>query len=185
MPRKSVNRLGAARRRRARTGARGQPKPGATPTIRRFLIPVSVVAAVAAVAAGWAMLGGGSPTPGADAGDPALVSLGAEVYGAHCAVCHGVSLEGQAGWRRRNADGTLPAPPHDATGHTWHHPDDYLFEYTRRGGAALVPAEFRSNMPGFADALSDAEIWAALAFIKSRWPDAVRTGQDRLNRVGG
>ena len=40
-------------------------------------------------------------------------------------------------------------------------------------------------MPGFADALSDAEIWAALAFIKSRWPDAVRTGQDRLNRVGG
>ena len=140
MPRKSVNRLGAARRRRARTGARGQPKPGATPTIRRFLIPVSVVAAVAAVAAGWALLGGGSPTPGADAGDPALVSLGAEVYGAHCAVCHGVSLEGQAGWRRRNADGTLPAPPHDATGHTWHHPDDYLFEYTRRGGAALVPA---------------------------------------------
>ena len=108
---KSVNRLGAARRRRARTGARGQPKPGATPTIRRFLIPVSVVAAVAAVAAGWAMLGGGSPTPGADAGDPALVSLGAEVYGVHCAVCHGVSLEGQAGWRRRNADGTLPARP--------------------------------------------------------------------------
>ena len=81
--------------------------------------------------------------------------------------------------------GRSPRAPHDATGHTWHHPDDYLFEYTRRGGAALVPAEFRSNKPGFADALSDAEIWAALAFIKSRWPDAVRTRQDRLNRVGG
>ena len=165
MPRKRVNRLGGARRRRAGTGARRQPKPGAAPIFRRFLIPIAVAAGVAAFGAGWTLLPGGSPTPGADAGDPALVSIGSEVYDAHCAVCHGVNLEGEAGWRRRNADGTFPAPPHDATGHTWHHPDEFLFEYTHRGGAALAPADFRTNMPAFADVLSDAVIWAALAFI--------------------
>ena len=122
---------------------------------------------------------------GADAGDAALVALGAETYAAHCALCHGVNLEGEAGWRWQKADGTFPAPPHDANGHTWHHPDDYLFEYTRRGGAALAPAGFRSNMPSFADALSDAEIWASLAFIKSRWPDAIRSRQARLNGRAG
>ena len=41
-------------------------------------------------------------------------------YQEYCASCHGVNLEGQANWRSRNQDGTLPAPPHDETGHTWH-----------------------------------------------------------------
>lgn len=183
MQSKPVNRLGGGRRRRARGGAPLQPKPGAAPRLRRFLIPIAVV--VAAVVAGWALLRDASPMLSADAGDAALVALGAEVYDAHCALCHGVNLEGEAGWRRQKADGTFPAPPHDADGHTWHHPDDYLFEYTRRGGTALAPAGFSSNMPSFADALSDAEIWASLAFIKSRWPDAIRTRQARLNGRGG
>ncbi|MDP6805168.1 MAG: c-type cytochrome [Rhodospirillales bacterium] len=92
---KPVNRLGGARRRRAGAGVRSQPNPGAVPIIRRFLIPISIV--IIAVAAGWALLPDGSSTPGANAGDPALVSRGAEVYDANCAVCHGVNLEGQAG----------------------------------------------------------------------------------------
>ena len=69
----------------------------------------------------------------ADASNPELVALGAAVYVEHCASCHGERLEGEPNWRRRKADGTLPAPPHDATGHTWHHSDDLLFRLTRDG----------------------------------------------------
>ena len=41
------------------------------------------------------------------------------LYKEHCASCHGAKLEGQPNWRRIGKDGLLPAPPHDATGHTW------------------------------------------------------------------
>ena len=43
---------------------------------------------------------------------------GQRLYGDHCASCHGLNLEGEANWRVRNDDGTMPAPPHDETGHT-------------------------------------------------------------------
>ena len=65
--------------------------------------------------------------------DAAVVSLGKQVYAQNCASCHGVALEGQANWQQRDADGYLPAPPHDETGHTWHHPDSYLFLLTKYG----------------------------------------------------
>jgi hypothetical protein len=59
----------------------------------------------------------------------------------------------------------MPAPPHDASGHTWHHPDDVLFEITRKGISAFAPPGYESDMPAFGD-LGDAEIWAVLAFIR-------------------
>ena len=65
--------------------------------------------------------------------DSAVINLGKDVYTKNCASCHGVALEGQANWRQRDADGYLPAPPHDETGHTWHHPDSYLFLMTKYG----------------------------------------------------
>ena len=57
-----------------------------------------------------------------------LVS-GQTLYTNNCASCHGAKLEGQPNWRSPNADGVLPAPPHDPTGHTWHHDNGLLFEY--------------------------------------------------------
>lgn len=33
------------------------------------------------------------------------------VYNRFCAFCHGKNLEGQANWRKRKANGKLPAPP--------------------------------------------------------------------------
>src|SRR5690606_16443464 len=68
--------------------------------------------------------------------DTARVMLGKTVYTNHCAACHGVNLEGQANWRERMANGRLPAPPHDKTGHTWHHPDAMLIDMIKNG---LVP----------------------------------------------
>jgi mono/diheme cytochrome c family protein len=117
----------------------------------------------------------------ADPNDAAQVALGKRVYDAHCAVCHGVSLEGQPNWRDRRPDGALPAPPHDAGGHTWHHPDQQLFDITKRGTAAFAGPGYRTDMREFGSILSDAEIWAVLAYIKSTWPPEIRGRQERMN----
>ena len=116
----------------------------------------------------------------------ARVALGRQVYGEHCASCHGAELEGEADWRKRRADGTLPAPPHDASGHTWHHPDQQLFAITKEGIAAFAPPGYKTTMEGYAGILSDEEIWAVLDYIKSRWPEDLRARQaDRTRRAGG
>ncbi|NKX43008.1 c-type cytochrome [Roseicyclus persicicus] len=102
--------------------------------------------------------------------DPAVVAQGAEIYAAECAACHGADLEGQPDWQVRNANGRMPAPPHDRTGHTWHHADALLIDITTRGTAAVVGRGYESDMPAFGDRLSEAEIIAVLSYIKSTWP---------------
>jgi mono/diheme cytochrome c family protein len=115
--------------------------------------------------------------------DPAYVSHGARIYAEHCAQCHGAKLEGQPDWRRRKPDGRLPAPPHDESGHTWHHPDTMLFELTKYGPAKLVGSGYESDMPGYEGILDEGQIVAVLSFIKSRWPDDIRRRHDQLNRA--
>ena len=113
------------------------------------------------------------------------VAAGAGLYQEHCASCHGVNLEGQPDWQLPNADGTLPAPPHDANGHTWHHDNGLLFDYTRLGGERLMAsrgsAGFKSGMPGFEGVITDDEIWDVLAYIRSTWPDRVQQIQAMRN----
>lgn len=114
--------------------------------------------------------------------DPAAIEQGQVLYDVHCAACHGADLEGQVpDWRSPDPDGLLPAPPHDETGHTWHHADQVLFEITKYGTEALVGGDYRSNMAGFGDVLRDSEILAVLAFIKSTWPERVLTVHNRIN----
>lgn len=38
----------------------------------------------------------------------------------------------------------------------------------------------KSNMPGFADKMSDGEIWAVLAYIKCTWPQDIQEIQSEL-----
>ena len=102
---------------------------------------------------------------------------GAALYQQHCASCHGTELQGQPDWHSPGPDGRLPAPPHDATGHTWHHGDEILFRITRDGTAAVVGGGYASDMPGFGDSLRDAEIRAILDYIKSTWPERERAYQ--------
>lgn len=123
-----------------------------------------------------------APPPGAHASDTKLVALGQTLYRQHCADCHGKNLEGEPKWRVKKPDGTLPAPPHDETGHTWHHHDQLLFDYTKYGGQELAPDGFKSGMPAFSEALSDGDIWAVLAFIKSRWPAEIQKRQQARNQ---
>ena len=114
---------------------------------------------------------------------PDRVALGEKVYASHCAQCHGARLEGQPDWRRRLPNGRLPAPPHDDSGHTWHHSDRVLFEITKHG---LVPPNappgYASDMPAFAGVLTDDEIRAVLAFIESRWSKEAKDARAQMLR---
>ncbi len=113
--------------------------------------------------------------------DAEAAIAGARIYAEHCAACHGAALEGEADWRSPGPDGLLRAPPHDETGHTWHHADTLLFEITKYGSEAVVGGTYRSNMQGFGDVLTDAEILSVLAYIKSTWPDRVIETHNRIN----
>jgi len=112
-----------------------------------------------------------------DQSDPQVIASGEAVYNQYCASCHGVNLEGQPNWQSTKADGTLPAPPHDEDGHTWHHADGILFNYTKGGGDSLGLKGFKSGMPPFKSMLDDGQIWSVLAYLKSRWPEKHRARQ--------
>ncbi len=113
--------------------------------------------------------------------DLAIVALGISVYEANCASCHGADLEGQANWRSPGEDGRLPAPPHDKTGHTWHHDGDTLFQLTKYGVGALInDPDYVSNMPIYEGVLSDEEIIAVLSYIKSTWPEEIRARHNEM-----
>ncbi|MCO5186509.1 MAG: cytochrome c [Anaerolineae bacterium] len=112
--------------------------------------------------------------------EPTTLSIGEQVYVQQCAVCHGINLEGQLNWREGNADGTFRAPPHDETGHTWHHGDSYLLERIRTGTATMSPdMQAASNMPGYEGILTDEEMQAVLAYIKEAWPTDIQRSQAR------
>lgn len=112
-----------------------------------------------------------------------VVEQGQQIYADQCAACHGTELEGQPDWRMPLASARLPAPPHDESGHTWHHPDEVLFRIVKEGTAAFVGGGYKSDMPGFADVLSEAEIRAVLDFIKSTWPQREQSYQDRASQI--
>ncbi|MER1941945.1 cytochrome c [Castellaniella sp. FW104-16D08] len=117
-----------------------------------------------------------------DPSDQALVTLGRQIYANNCAACHGAKLEGQPDWRMRRADGRLPAPPHDVTGHTWHHPDTVLIEIVKNGlvPGKTAPPGYVSDMPAYDKLLSDADIAAVLAYIKSSWPPKALAAQKEI-----
>jgi mono/diheme cytochrome c family protein len=143
--------------------------------LRRTVPTLIFAAALAAPAA--AFLRGRDPD----------VQKGRALYVQHCASCHGADLEGQPDWRSPDEHRLYPAPPHDETGHTWHHDDAMLIDYITRGGQAVLDdmgVSFTSGMPGFKTVLSDDEIVAILDYIKSTWPERVREIQaQRTNGV--
>jgi len=145
-------------------------------------------AIVALSAAGFAVLAQSESDEGLEdgltfLGEPvtaADIEAGQALYAENCASCHGAELEGQPDWRRRLDTGRMPAPPHDETGHTWHHSDRNLFIVTKGGVGAVVPG-YESDMPAFEEVLTDDEIADTLSYIKSTWPDRQREFQAEVS----
>ena len=113
--------------------------------------------------------------------DNSIIENGKQIYTKNCASCHGVNLEGQKNWMSRLPDGLMPAPPHDQTGHTWHHPDRYLFMVTKYGIEEFIGEKYPNNMPAYKDILSDKEIIAVLSYIKSTWPTKIKEIHNKIN----
>ena len=73
---------------------------------------------------------------------------------------------------------------YNANGHTWHHPDCELKQIVREGSDAMtdmmremMAPPNAPRMQAFKDRLSDDEIDAVLAFIKTLWTPAQREVQ--------
>jgi mono/diheme cytochrome c family protein len=113
--------------------------------------------------------------------DPVAVKAGQSIYAEHCAVCHGKKLEGQENWRNPLPNGRMPAPPHDKSGHTWHHSDTLLFRITKLGTEKVVGGDYKSDMPGFEEVLSDEQIIQVLSYIRSSWPAEFQKMHDGVN----
>lgn len=108
------------------------------------------------------------------------LAQGQQIYTQYCATCHGANGEGQFPDAPMQPDitGRIGAPPHDSTGHTWHHSDELLIRYIREGGMGN-PARFYP-MPGFGDQLSDEAIILVVAYIKTLWIDEHRAYQQQV-----
>lgn len=143
----------------------------------RVMLAGAALAAVILGGAAWLL----SVPAGATGAPDRDLEAGERLYAENCAACHGAALEGQESWQTPGPDGVLPAPPHDETGHTWHHGDAMLFEYVALGGAGALEARgvkgFASGMPGFAGVLSDDAIRDILAYIRSTWPARIQEVQ--------
>jgi mono/diheme cytochrome c family protein len=109
------------------------------------------------------------------------LAQGQKLYAENCASCHGAKLEGEPNWMERKPDGRLPAPPHDASGHTWHHADPQLFGIVKNGVTPYAGPGYQSDMPAFKGILSDDEILAVLAYIKQTWPRDIQNQQRQIS----
>ena len=147
---------------------------------RRLLVGTAGVIVVGAASVWWMIVNGEPTKPDPD--NPSLVAHGKVVYAQQRASCHGADLEGQPNWRERLPNGRLPAPPHDASGHTWHHSDRQLFEMVKHGMPEIVPG-YETDMPKYDGILSDADIWAVLSFIQSACPPLIRDRQQQLSKA--
>ena len=87
---------------------------------------------------------------------PAGASRGERLYVTFCAACHG--LDGRGSWRAA----LFLIRPGDLTA-TTDQPDQYVFEIIKHGGASIG----RPGMPAFGAQLSDDDIRALMAYVKT------------------
>lgn len=148
----------------------------------RYFYTATVLLLVVLISAACRNEDGDSRNDSAPTGIPQdLFAQGETVYVEHCAECHGINGEGQNPDNplAKDETGRYPAPPHNETGHTWHHDDDLLVRIIEEGG---MGDENFYEMPAFGDQLTDEEINAVLVYIKSLWTDEIRELQQETTR---
>lgn len=150
-------------------------------TTRRWAAGGVSLALLVVVVVSWAAAGAPIPGRSGSSSTSAGTAEGKALYETYCASCHGISGEGQPDWKTKKADGTYPAPPHDPSGHTWHHADGLLFRIVREGGQAGAPPGYQSAMPAWKGTLSDAQIRATLEYVKTFWGTTERTFQTEVS----
>ena len=110
-----------------------------------------------------------------------MIVRGKIAYQNNCVSCHQVNLAGAENWIGLDEVGHRKAPPLNGTGHTWHHDDATLHTIIKYGLVGIV-SDYEGKMGGFGDNLSDKDIDAVLAYIKSFWPDDYYQHQINLSK---
>ena len=95
----------------------------------------------------------------------------------HCAGCHGDDRGGERYWERSRPTGAIPAPPLGSGGRAVSYSNDELFLIIQQGVDALGMIGYDPTMPEYWKVLTDEEIWATVAYIRSTWPKADRDRQ--------
>ena len=114
--------------------------------------------------------------------DVRQVKYGRALYQQYCASCHGANAEGTPNWQVRDQQGELPAPPHNAEGHTWRHSDAELYEMVSKGWRDPFNKTNRLTMPAFGDALSPQQTRAVITYLKTLWTPEQRQFQAEESR---
>ena len=114
-------------------------------------------------------------------GSELIIIRGKTAYQNNCVSCHQVNLAGAENWKGLDEDGHRKAPPLNGTGHTWHHDDATLHTIIKYGLVGIV-SDYEGKMAAFGENLSDKDIDAVLAYIKSFWPDDYYQHQINLSK---
>ncbi len=112
---------------------------------------------------------------------PAQVALGRTLYRVHCSYCHGTDREGHEDWRPGTPMTAGISPALDERSPIVDRADRQIFEWIKYGGQPFLPAGARSQMPAFEFNLTEAQIWAIVAYLKNRWPEDVLARHERAN----
>lgn len=81
-------------------------------------------------------------------------------------------------------------PRHNANGHTWHHPDCQLVQIVLNGSGAMgeMMRQMMPNpqdaprMPTFRGQLTEDEVMAILAYLKTWWTEEQRVWQAQVSK---
>ncbi len=112
--------------------------------------------------------------------DSEQITQGRVYYEETCAKCHGISGEGMfpEAPLEPDASGRYGAPPHNSTGHTWHHTDELLLRYVLEGGFADLSNFY--PMPRWDDLYDREKAALIIAYIKTMWTDEQRIYQHHM-----
>ena len=101
--------------------------------------------------------------------DPALLARGAQLFGEHCALCHGPRAQGHPDWQTPSDGSFAAAPPLDGTGNDWKRSRAELAHTIMQGAQGKDGAEI---MPAWKGRLSEHDVEALVAWLQSLWaPD--------------